>query len=117
MGGADEVNRRQGHNCPTVFADPIGKRVLFAAPGRDALLWAAFAAALLRHNGRPNSVQPVAIDMSVAYVKDIRDNFGNARVVHDKFHLVKNVVDPCDQVRKTDSRAYARKRGQLKRTR
>jgi transposase len=50
--GADEMNRRKGHNYLTVFADLVAKRVLFATPGKDASVWAAFAAELLRHNGR-----------------------------------------------------------------
>jgi transposase len=34
--GADEMNRRKGHNYLTVFADLVDKRVVFAAPGKDA---------------------------------------------------------------------------------
>jgi transposase len=58
--GADEMNRRKGHNYLTVFADLAAKRVLFATPGKDAAVWAAFAAAfaaeLLRHNGHPKAI-------------------------------------------------------------
>jgi hypothetical protein len=49
--GADEMNRRKGHNYLTVFADLLAKRVLFATLGKDASVWEAFAAELLRHNG------------------------------------------------------------------
>jgi transposase len=28
--GADEMNRRKGHNYPTVFDDLVAKRVMFA---------------------------------------------------------------------------------------
>ena len=34
--GADEMNRRKGHNYLTVFADLLAKRVIFATPGKDA---------------------------------------------------------------------------------
>jgi hypothetical protein len=67
--GADETNRRKGPNYLTVFADLVAKRVLFATPGKHASVWAAFAAKLLRHNGHPNAIQHVAIDMSAAYSK------------------------------------------------
>ena len=62
--GGDEMNRRKGHNYLTVFANLLAKRVLFATSGRDASVWEAFAAELLRHNSchpicggglRPNS--------------------------------------------------------------
>ena len=115
--GADEMNRRKGHNYLTVFADLVAKRVLFATPGKDASVWEAFAAELLRHNGHPKAIQHVAIDMSAAYAKGVSDNLGNAQVVYDKFHVIQNVVDACDQVRKAESRADTGKRDRLERTR
>jgi len=115
--GADEMNRRKGHNYLTVFADLLAKRVLFATPGKDASVWEAFAAELLRHNGHPKAIQYVAIDMSPAYIKGVSDNLGNAQVVYDKFHVIQNVVEACDRVRKVESRSNAGKRDQLERTR
>ena len=115
--GADEMNRRKGHNYLTVFADLLAKRVLFATPGKDASVWEAFAAELLRHNGHPKAIQYVAIDMSPAYIKGVSDNLGNAQVVYDKFHVIQNVVEACDQVRKVESRSNAGKRDLLERTR
>jgi transposase len=115
--GADEMNRRKGHNYLTVFADLMAKRVLFATPGKDASVWAAFAEELLRHNGHPKAIHHVAIDTSAAYAKGVSDNLGNAQVVYDKFHVIQNVVEACDQVRKAESRADAGKRDRLERTR
>jgi hypothetical protein len=115
--GADEMNRRKGHNYLTVFANLLAKRVLFATPGKDASVWEAFAAEMLRHNGHPTAIQYVTIDMSAAYIKGVSDNFGNAQVVYDKFHVIQNVVEACDQIRKIESRADAGKRDQLERTR
>ena len=115
--GADEMNRRKGHNYLTVFADLLAKRVLFATPGKDASVWEAFAAELLRHNGHPKAIRRVAIDMSAAYTKGVASNLGNAQVVYDKFHVIQNVVEACDQVRKVESRSDADKRELLERTR
>ena len=115
--GADEMNRRKGHNYLTVFADLFAKRVLFATPGKDASVWEAFAAELLRHNGHPKAIRRVAIDMSAAYTKGVASNLGNAQVVYDKFHVIQNVVEACDQVRKAESRSDAGKRELLERTR
>ena len=42
----------------------------------------------------------MAIDMSAAYIKRVNDNFGNAQVVYDKFHVIQYVVEACDQIRK-----------------
>jgi hypothetical protein len=45
-----------------VFANLIAKRVFFVTPGKDAWVWDAFAADLLRYNCHPKAIQLVAID-------------------------------------------------------
>lgn len=115
--GADEMNRRKGHNYLTVFADLVQKRVVFATPGKDASTWEAFAAELLGHNGHPKAITQVAIDMSAAYAKGVRENFGNAQIVYDKFHVIQTVVEACDQIRKAESALNAESQERLERTR
>jgi predicted permease len=100
--GADEMNRKKGHNYLTVFVDLLAKRVLFATEGKDAKTWEAFATALLEHNGHPKAVTQVAIDMSPAYRKGVAENFGNANVSFDKFHVVGQVVESVDEVRRAE---------------
>lgn len=91
--------------------------MIFATPGKDASTWEAFAAELLRHNGHPKAVTQVAIDMSAAYAKGVRENFGNARLVYDKFHVIQNVVEACDQVRRAETQLDAQSQERLERTR
>jgi hypothetical protein len=110
------MNRRKGHNYLTVFADLLAKKVLFAAPGKDASVWDAFAEELL-HNEHPETIQCVAIAMSAAYIKGANENFGNAQVMYDKFHVVQYLVEACDQVRKVERRSNNGQREQLERTR
>ena len=100
-----------------MLADLLDKRVLFASPGKDALVWEAFAAELLRHNVHPKAIVHAATGMSAAYIKGVSDNFGNAQVVDDKFPVIQNVVGACEQFRKSDSQCNARKCEQLERTR
>jgi transposase len=114
--GADEMNRRKGHNYLTVFADLAAKRVLLAVEGKDAGTWECFAGQLLKHNGHPKAITQIAIDMSPAYMKGVRENFGNAAVVFDKFHVVSQVTKAVEEVRRKEVRQDARARGQLERT-
>ena len=115
--GADEMNRKKGHNYLTVFADLRAKRVLLAVEGKDASVWERFAEALGKHNGHPQAITQIAIDMSPAYKKGVREHFGNATVVFDKFHVVSQVVQAVDAVRRLEARADAPAREQLTRTR
>jgi len=61
-------------------------------------------------------VTMVAIDMSPAYAKGGRENFGNAEIVFDKFHVVSQVVKAVDEVRRKEARVDAQARAQLERT-
>lgn len=114
--GADEMNRKKGHNYLTVFVDLQAKRVLLAVEGKDAGVWERFAAELANHNGHPKAITRVAIDMSAAYQKGVRENFGNAQVVFDKFHVISHVVQAVDAVRRLESKQDATARVQLERT-
>jgi transposase len=114
--GADEMNRRKGHNYLTVFVDLEAKRVLLAVEGKDAGTWERFADQLLKHNGHPKAITQVAIDMSPAYIKGVRENLGNAAISFDKFHVVSQVVEAVEQVRRKEARQDAQAREHLERT-
>jgi len=111
--GADEMNRKKGHNYVTVFADLLNKRVLFATEGKDASVWGAFAQELQAHNGHPKAVTQVAIDMSPAYVKGVRANFGNAELVFDKFHVIQEANEGVEAVRRLETQQDELKAQQL----
>ena len=114
--GADEMNRRKGHNYLTVFADLEARRVLLAVEGKDAGTWARFAGELDRHNGHPKAITQVAIDMSPAYIKGVKEHFGNATVSFDKFHVVSQVNAAVEEVRRKETQADAVAREQLAQT-
>ena len=114
--GADEMNRKKGHNYLTVFVDLVAKRVLLAVEGKDAGTWERFADQLVKHNGHPKAITQIAIDMSPAYWRGVRENFGNAQIVFDKFHVVSQVVGAVEEVRRKEARQDARAREQLERT-
>ncbi len=103
--GVDEMNCRKGHDDLTVFADLVKKRVIFATEGKDAATFRAFIQALSEHNGHPKAITQVAIDMSRAYQKGVREELPNADVVFDKFHVVAQVNGAVDAVRRLEARS------------
>jgi transposase len=111
--GADEMNRKKGHNYVTVFADLLNKRVLFGVEGKDAATWEAFAQELQAHNGHPKALTQVAIDMSPAYIKGVRENFANAQMVFDKFHVIQEANAGVEAVRRLESQQDEVTRAQL----
>jgi transposase len=114
--GADEMNRRKGHNYLTVFVDLQAKRVLLAVEGKDAGVWERFVQELAKHNGHPKAITQVAIDMSPAYIKGVRDHLGNAVVVYDKYHVVSQVTGAVEAVRRAEVRQDVQARAQLEKT-
>jgi transposase len=111
--GAGEMNRRKGHNYVTVLADLVGKRVLFGQEGKEAGVWEVFAQELTAHNGHPKAVRQVAIGMSPVYQKGVRENFGNAALVFDKFHVVQATNEGLEAVRRLEAQESEEKRRQL----
>ena len=113
MVGADEMSCKKGHHYVTVFADLGEKRVLWGVEGKDASVWEAFAQELGAHNGHPKAITQVAIDMSPAYQKGVRENFGNAALVFDKFHVVQATNEGVEAVRRLETHQSEEKRRQL----
>lgn len=111
--GADEMNRKKGHNYITVFADLVNKRVLFGTEGKDASVWERFAQEMRAHNAHPKAVTQVAIDMSPAFIKGVRDNFGNAQLVFDKFHVIAEANEGVEAVRRLETQEDELKASQL----
>ena len=114
--GADEMNRRKGHNYLTVFADLKARRVIFATEGKDSSTWETFVKELGKHNGHPKAITQVAIDMSPAYIKGVTENLGNAEIVFDKFHVIAEVNGAVDQVRRLESQENEPSKFWLKKT-
>jgi len=101
--GCDEMSARKGHRYVSVFCDLIGKRVLFATPGKDKSTWEAFVKALGEHNGQPRAITEVSIDMSPAYIAGVLKNLGDqAVIVFDKFHVIAHANEAVDETRRAE---------------
>jgi transposase len=107
--GADEMNRKKGHNYITVFADLREKRVVFATEGKDAAVWEEFALEIGRHDGHHKAITQVAIDMSRAYIRGVKDNLPNAEITFDKFHVLAQAGEGLDKVRVLEAQASEQK--------
>ncbi len=102
--GVDELNIRKGHEYITVFADLLGRRVLFATEGKDKETWARFVEALEKYHGHRHAITQASMDMSQAYQSGVAEHCRNAQVVFDKFHLIAHANKAVDQVRQAEIR-------------
>ena len=98
----DETSYRRGHNYLTIAADARDRRVVFVTEGRDATTIARFAEHLAEHEGTPEQVRAVSIDMSNAFIKGVADHLPNSRITFDKFHLVAHASAALDRTRRLE---------------
>lgn len=98
--GVDELSYRKGQRYLTLVSDLERGRILWSREGRSAATLLEFfaeigpeACARIRH---------VAIDMSEAYAKAIRQSLPNAQLVYDRFHVQQLANKAVDEVRRAE---------------
>lgn len=87
----------------SVFHDAgPARRVLFATPGRKAEVFARFVDDLRAHEGRPEAVEAVFMDLSRAYQAGAAKHLPEAALCFDRFHLIKLANEAMEQVRRAE---------------
>jgi transposase len=82
----DEISCGKGHKYLTTVQNLENGAVVFVGEGKGAEALDPFWKILGR---RTRKIQSVAIDMSQAYTKAIRENLPKATLVYDHFHVIK----------------------------
>ena len=109
----DETAAKRGHDYISLFVDIDRHRVVYIADGRDSGAIHQFKDHLVNHQGEPENIEQVCIDMSAAFIKGAAEALPKAQITFDKFHAVKLVNDAVDKVRRAESKT----RPELKNTR
>ena len=101
---ADETSARRGHDYISLFVDMARRKVVYVADGKDAATVKEFADFLEAHGGKREAVTDASIDMGAAFEAGIKENFPNAEITFDKFHVIKLANEAVDQVRREEAR-------------
>jgi len=111
--GIDETSSGKWHRYVTVFVDldREDRPVLFATEGKGKETVEAFRRHLEAHGGCAGKVARVVCDMSKAFISASMEQFRNAVVVVDWFHVVQLFNRAVDKVRRLESRAKKMPRG------
>ena len=75
------------HHYLTIVMDILSGAVIFVGDGKGSEALEPFWKRLRRY--RKVEIQAVAIDMSPAYIKAVRENLQDAAIVFDHFHVIK----------------------------
>lgn len=109
--GIDETSARRGHDYVSVFVDLEASKTVFATEGKDASTLDRFKADLCDHGGVPEAIEDVCCDMSPAFINGVEDNFPNAEITFDKFHVAKILNEAVDEVRRQEQKLIPELKG------
>ena len=109
----DETSTRRGRCYATVILDLDTRAVLFIAEGRDSKALESFARELRAHGGRPEQIKWLSMDMLHCYTKGARENFPDAQVVFDRYHVMVMAGEAIDEIRRKLQREGAELKGSL----
>ena len=100
--GIDETSSKRGHNYVSVFVNLDESRVIYATEGKDSKTVDSFKDDFKEHGGEPEKVENISCDMSPAFIKGAKENFPNADITFDKFHVMKKINEAVDEVRRQE---------------
>jgi len=104
--GMDETASKRGHNYVTVFIDLDRDKnpVLFATPGKGKQTIKAFRNFLEERSGKAENIVEVVCDMSKAFLAGAKEQFPEAEITIDWFHVVQLFTSAVDKVRRKESK-------------
>ena len=94
----DEISIGKGHRYLTIVLNLKTGAVMFVGHGKGAAALAPFFRRLKRSKA---SVKAVAIDMSPAYIAAVLENLPAAKIVFDRFHVIKMYNDKLSDLRRS----------------
>ena len=100
--GMDETASRRGHQYISLFFDMDTSQLLFATEGKDKQTVTNFSRDLVDHKGKAKSILEVCSDMSPAFIAGVEENFPQASITFDRFHIMKIINEAVDQVRRQE---------------
>ena len=104
--GVDETSSKRGHNYVSLFVDIEAPKVLFVTEGKDATTVERFKRDLVEHNGKPENIKEMCSDMSPAFISGVTNQFPDAHITFDKFHIMKIVNEAVDEVRRQEQKEH-----------
>ena len=104
--GFDETSSKRGHDYVSLFVDLNGPNILFATDGKDSSTVQRFKKDLIEHGGAEKNIKQMCCDMSPAFIKGVEEQFPNAELTFDKFHIVKVVNEAVDKVRRAEQKEH-----------
>lgn len=95
----------------TVAVDLDQRRVLYATPGKDASTIKTSAEYFVKKGVVPCEIKQLCMDMSPSFISGAMSSFTDAAIAFVKFHVVKEVNNAMDELRRLESKQVADLKG------
>lgn len=102
----DEASFRKGQDYNTVISAPELERPIELVRGRDGVGFAVWAGMLDKHI--PEGIRAVNVDLWLPFHIVIAAAFPNAKIIADKFHVIRHASLALDAVRRMRQREVRR---------
>jgi Transposase and inactivated derivatives len=99
--GVDEISVKKGHSYMTLFYDLNQSRVIHIENGKKRSVFKNFREVLSRKIYSEN-IRYISMDMYPAFKGGAKEYFPNAKIVYDKFYIVKMMNDAIDKVQRKE---------------
>lgn len=109
--GIDETSSKKGHSYVTVAVDLGERRVIFVTKGKDEKTISRLKEHLTVRTVAPEQIEQVSIDMSPSFISGVMNNFPNAKITFDRFHVVKLLNEAMDELRKAERKEHEMLKG------
>ena len=90
------ISRIRGHNYMTPTADVYRRVDIAVTPERTI---ERLAQEIQDHEGDPETIESVPVDMFPVFIKGVARHHSNAKVTFDKFHVIAHVSQTLDHTR------------------
>jgi transposase len=101
--GVDEISYAKGHKYATVVYDLVKAKVVWVGEGKGKDTLNKFFKEHLSEYQR-DKIEYACCDMSRAYISSIKTWLTKAKLIIDRFHMVKALNEAMDEVRKEEWR-------------
>jgi transposase len=102
--GIDETSCAKGQHYITLVHDLHKARLIYATAGKDASTVQRFTEDFKTHQGQPQSIEVVCMDMSKAFIAGTAQHLPTAAIAFDGFHVVQLANQALEAVRREEVR-------------
>jgi transposase len=109
--GLDETSKRKHHDYITLAVNLDERRVIHIAEGKDKNAVKSIKKYLNFKGVNTDAVLHASMDMSPSFISGVRENFPNAQIHFDRFHVVKLLNEAMDKVRQIERKEHDELKG------